>query len=111
MKLPNWFRIIWWGLLLIVVSLYLFKRYPELILGKSAPVDVVVFLVWIALWLLPIVSELNLFGIKLKKEVEAIHKDLSNRIDTLRNELHNTIDIRSQVNPQFTLQMPAPDAQ
>jgi len=111
MKLPNWFRIIWWGLLLIVVSLHLFKRYPEFILGKSAPVDVIVFLVWIALWLLPIVSELNLFGIKLKKEVEAIHKDLSNRIDTLRNELHNTIDIRSEVNPQFTLQMPAPDAQ
>lgn len=29
----------------------------------------------------------------------------------LRNELQNTIDIRSQFNPQFTLQMPAPDGQ
>ena len=111
MKFPNWFRILWWVILLSGITLFLKSRLPDLISGSSTPADIVVFLVWIALCLLPLVAEINILGIKLKKEVEAIHKDLSERIEAVRNDIQNTIDVRSQFNPQFTLHMPPLDSQ
>jgi hypothetical protein len=111
MKLPNWFRVLWWSLLLAGVTFFLASRYAELISGNAVPADIIIFLVWIALWLLPVVSEMNIFGIQIKKEVEAIRKDMNEKIDTLRADIRNQVDIRTQVNPQFTIPIPAPDAQ
>lgn len=111
MKLPNWFRVLWWSLLLASVTVFLAWRRTELISGKAMPADIIIFLVWIALWLLPVVSEMNIFGIQIKKEVEAIHRDMNQKIDNLRADIRNQVDIRTQVNPQFSIPVPAPDAQ
>ncbi|MDY6987748.1 MAG: hypothetical protein SWQ30_06795 [Thermodesulfobacteriota bacterium] len=69
------------------------------------------FLVWVSVWLLPLVTELSIIGITLKKEVEAVRKDLSGQIELLRAEIQNTVDVRTQINPQFMIPSPTPDAQ
>jgi hypothetical protein len=43
MKLPNWFRILTAGLTWV-----LYRRYPDLVAGHAAAVDVFVFAVWVA---------------------------------------------------------------
>jgi hypothetical protein len=53
MKLPNWFKVIWWFALSALISMYLFTRYPELAKGHAVPADIFVFLVWTALLLAP----------------------------------------------------------
>jgi hypothetical protein len=57
MKLPNWFKIAWWCLLTLGVTWVLYKRYPELIAGHAAPVDIFVFAIWVALMLVPLFQE------------------------------------------------------
>jgi len=111
MKLPNWFRILWWVVLLFIITIFLKTRLSDLVAGKATPADIIIFIVWILLWLLPLVSEINILGIMLKKEVEAIQKDFTEKIDNIRNEIQSTIDVRSQFNPHFTVQMPPPDSQ
>ena len=59
MKLPNWLLITWWGIALIGILLFLTARLPDLQAGGATFADVVVFLVLIGLWVLPLVSEVN----------------------------------------------------
>lgn len=111
MELPNWFRIAWWVAIFATVTWYLHHRYPELIAGNETVSDVIVFLVWICLGLLPIVNEVNLFGVHLKKKIDEVEKNLSTQISSLRLELQNTVAISSNVNPHVTVNMPQPDSQ
>jgi hypothetical protein len=67
MKLPKWFKISWWIILLLLTGIILFKRYEAITTGQSVPVDVFVFLIFVALMLVPIFSEIEFFGLKLKR--------------------------------------------
>lgn len=89
MKLPNWFKIFWWILLLILTGLILFKRYDAITSGSSVPTDVFIFLIFIALMLVPIFSEIEFFGLKFKKELDELKHDLSIKIGDIRNEIRN----------------------
>lgn len=108
MKLPNWFRIVWWVVVTGILTMYLAQRYPDLRAGHSVPVDVVVFLIWVALLLLPLFSEISLFGLKFKQQIESLRQELKDQVQTLRSEIQNTI----QFNPNITIApTPPPDSQ
>lgn len=62
MKLPNRFRILWWALLLSALSVFLYTRLEQFSKGMANVADIVAFLVWVALWLLPLFEELSFFG-------------------------------------------------
>jgi alkyl hydroperoxide reductase subunit AhpC len=64
MKLPNWFRILWWFLLTAGLTWVLYRRYPDLVAGHAAAVDVFVFAVWVALILVPLFHEVSFSGVK-----------------------------------------------
>ena len=89
MKLPNWFKISWWILLLGITGTILYYRVNAIISGKSVPIDILVFLIFIVLMLVPIFSEIELFGIKLKKEIEELKKDISIKFGDIKNEIRN----------------------
>jgi len=72
MKLPNWFKIFWWGLLLVLLSIALFPRYPNYLRGEVTYLDAFVLLLWIALALVPIFQEIKLWGINLKQSLPLI---------------------------------------
>ena len=54
MKLPNWFKILWWILLIGLTGIILFKRFDEIISGQSVLFDIFIFLIFVALMLVPI---------------------------------------------------------
>jgi hypothetical protein len=94
MKLPNWFKIIWWVFLLIIVSVFLYNRYPHLTAGTSTTADIFIFLIWVALCLLPLFEELSFFGITFKKEVEKLKSDIAIQFDNLKTDIKNTINLQ-----------------
>jgi hypothetical protein len=108
-KLPNWFKITWWIALVLIITEFLYKRYPDLIAGHAAPVDLFAFGIWVALLLVPLFSEINFLGIKLKQEVEDLKRFVAAQIIDVRNDIRNTVDVRTTVSQQFT--MPSPDSQ
>jgi len=94
MKLPNWFKILWWIALLFIVTVFLYNRYPVLIKGDATTADIFIFLIWVALCLLPLFEELSFFGITFKKEVEKLKSDITAQFDTLKADIKNTINLQ-----------------
>lgn len=94
MKLPNGFKIFWWILLLGLTSTILGMRFHDITYGKSVLFDVFVFLIWIALMLVPIFQEISFFGIELKQSIE----DLKGQINEVKNEIHNKITFNPIIN-------------
>jgi hypothetical protein len=91
MKLKNWQKIVYWVILVILVSGVLYKRMEAISSGNSAPIDVFLFLIFVALLLLPLFSEIDLFGIvKLKKDVEGLNDKIDLRFGDIVNEIRNT---------------------
>jgi hypothetical protein len=50
MKLPNWFKIIWWVGLLGLTGTILYKRFDAITSGQSVPADVFVFLIFVTIY-------------------------------------------------------------
>lgn len=90
MKFPNWFKITWWVLLLGLTGIILLKRFTAITTGLSVPADVFVLLIFVALMLVPIFSEIEFFGIKLKKELDELKNDISIKFGEIKNEIHNS---------------------
>jgi len=87
MKLPNWFKILWWILLILSTTVGLYLRFDSIKKGESVPFDVFLFLIWVALMLVPIFSEIEFFGLKLKREIEDLKTQLSIKLGDLKNEI------------------------
>jgi hypothetical protein len=111
MKLPNWFKILWWILLLIGLSVFLLKRYSDLIVGKPTGLDMLVLVVWLALLLLPLFQEVSLFGLTFKKEFEALKTNVKEEVASIRAEIRNSVDIQTQISPSIVLPPSPPDSQ
>lgn len=79
----------------------------SIIKGQASAFDIFAFVVWICFLLVPLFQEINFFGIKLKQQIE----DVKEKIADLRNEIHNSINVRAQFNPQIFMTPPPPDSQ
>lgn len=87
MRLPNWFKIGWWIILLILTGIILYKRFNAIATGLAVPADVFIFLIFVALMLVPLFSEIDLFGIKLKREIESFKSEVSSKLGDIKNEI------------------------
>lgn len=90
MKLPNWFKITWWIILLLLTGIVLYKRYEAITTGESVPADIFILLIFIALMLVPIFAEIEFFGLKLKKEIEDLKTDIKIKFGDIKNEIRNS---------------------
>jgi hypothetical protein len=111
MKLPNWFKVGWWLLLTSCLTWILYKRYPDLVAGHAAPVDIFFFGVWIALMLAPLFKEVSFLGLKFKQELDELKTFVAAQVSDIRSEVRNAVDIRTTFNPSITFPAPASDAQ
>ncbi|NMY24773.1 hypothetical protein HBO19_02140 [Pseudomonas sp. WS 5021] len=111
MKLPNWFKVLWWILLTAALTYFLYNRYPDLTKGHASHADIVVFIIWIALLLAPLFNEVSLFGLKLKHEIDELKGFVSAQILEIRSDVRNAVDVRTTFSPHFNLPLPAADAQ
>lgn len=104
MKNSENFKTFWWGILVIIVGYYLYGRYPELIAGKPSYFDVVVFIIWIGICLAPIFQEMDIFGIKLKQQIEELKKDVSHQLSILKTEFKLSTEISNANSNQIYFQ-------
>lgn len=109
MKLPNWFKVTWWLLLFGAVSGFLLQRYPVLISGTGNAVDALTVLIWFALALVPIFHEIDIFGVKLKQEIQELKTEVAKQFAVLQTEVRTSV--RTEVSPHFHIPYPAPDSQ
>ncbi|MDP3149442.1 MAG: hypothetical protein Q8N83_09980 [Ignavibacteria bacterium] len=102
MKTSNLFKIIWWSFIFIVTSIIAYDRYSKLSTNPTS-VDVIIIIFWITILLLPLISEINIFGFSLKKEINEIKNDIVKEVGfILKSEISNV----SNVNPQFYFNLP-----
>lgn len=82
-------------------------RFGALSNGTGTAIDAFLLIIWFAVLLLPLFKEFDFFGIKLKAELETLKSDIKDQVNSLRMELHSTVN--SQISPQFHL-TPSPDS-
>lgn len=111
MRIPVWFQVLWWFAIVITLTLFLSARYGRFLDGTAKPQDIFLSLIWFALILMPLFSEVKLFGVSLKREIESLRSDVSHGFTNLRSDIRNAIEVRAQVNPVFNIPGPPPDAQ
>jgi hypothetical protein len=95
MKNTENFKTAWWGILVVVIGFYLFERFDQLVAGKPSYLDALVFLVWVGVCLAPIFQEMDIFGLKLKQQVEDLKKEMNYQLSILKTEIKSSIDISS----------------
>lgn len=98
------FKTLWWGILVIVIGHYLFGRYPQLIEGKPSYFDVIVFVIWIGVCLAPIFQEMDIFGVKLKQQIDDLKKDVNYQFAILKTEIRSSIEVSTANNNQIYFQ-------
>lgn len=104
MKNSENFKTVWWGTLVVVIGYYLFGRYPKLVEGNPSYFDVVVFLVWLGVCLAPIFQEMNIFGVKLKQQIDDLKKDLDHQLNIFKTEIKSSIEVSNANSNQIYFQ-------
>lgn len=90
MKFSNTFKIIWWIILILIIGILFYWRLEDIKNGESTPIDILILLILISLLLVPIFAEINIFGIKLKQEIEELKTQMKIQIGDLKNEIRNS---------------------
>lgn len=109
MKNTEDFKTFWWFVLVVVIGFFLFGRQGDLMTGKSTYFDSIVFIVWVGICLAPIFQEMDLFGVKLKQDIQDLKKDLSHQLAMLKTEITSSIEVSSaNSNQVYVNTTPAP---
>ena len=80
----------YWLGLIIFFSIILGLRYFSIcFINIRIEIFYTLFALWLCLVLLPLFSEIEFLGIKLKKEFQALRDDVKHEIQSIRNEFNN----------------------
>lgn len=101
MSVPSWFKIIWWIVLIGVVTLYLVCRYLDVVGETSSTVDAVMLITWIVLAFAPLFAEIDLLGFRLRREMDSLREDVDYRIRDVKAEIR--ANVHAEFNPQITI--------
>jgi len=99
MKLPNRVRIVWWVLLVGFFAYLVSQRYDSITSGAASAIDIIIFLILIALVTIPLFREVTIFGVGLKKELDNLREEMI----TLKSEIHSTQNV-------YVYPTPSPDS-
>lgn len=90
----------WYFILLCVSSGYVWHYRNEIYQLKELNTRNLIFLLWLLLLLLPLFSEMEFLGVKVKKEVEKATEEVKDSIKTLQTQL-NQIQMTNSVANNF----------
>ena len=108
MKLPNWLKIVWWLLLVGFFAYLLSQRFDSIVSGAASTIDIVIFLIFIALLSIPLFREVDFFGVRLKREIDTLRTEFKEQIINLRSDI-NTINMKAEISPHIQLLTPPSD--
>ena len=80
-------RKFWYIMLLFFSSVYVWNYRDEIHQLKEFNAQNLIFLLWLLLLLLPLFSEMEIFGVKLKKEVEKSKREIKDSISELKSQI------------------------
>jgi len=109
MKLPNWFKIIWWIGITGFTAYLFYLRFPTISQNKSTPIDSFIFIILVALLLVPIFQEISLFGLKFKQAIDELKQNISMQLTAFKSDIQTTITNTSNVNLTFPYSPPPDD--
>ena len=108
---PNWAKFSYWVAILVVVTWLLFFKLDVTAVGRATPFNAVVFVVWVALVLAPLFTEVKIWGVSLKREIEKTQRDVEAAKDIILREMNSIrMDVRNSVHvsPIFNHSVLAP---
>lgn len=80
---------IWHIILLVISTIYIILNRKFIGNLSEYNAQNLIFLIWLLLLMLPLFSEIELPGIKLKKEIDQVKDELSNKIQEVRIDMMN----------------------
>ncbi len=109
MKLPNWFKIMWWALITIAVSVMFYFRLEFILKGQTVPVDIFIFLVLVALLFVPIFQEVSFFGLKFKQIIDEFQKQINVQLSTFKADIQTSLNNSINTNVHILSNPPSDD--
>jgi len=106
--IDKWKKTVWWFFLLILFSTYLFQNRIRIFNNTLTQIDFIIFILWIVLLIFPLFSEIDIAGIKLKKEIESLKSEIKEQIFTIRSEIRNSATFQNIYYPIIP-QPPSPE--
>lgn len=61
--------------------------------------------------LVPIFSEIKIFGFEFKQKIEELKKHIDQQVMSLCSDIQTSVELRTQINPQINIMQPPPDTQ
>ncbi len=101
MNFSNKFKQIYWWILLAVLSGLCIWR---LVVGSFLNFDIYLFIVWFIIVLFPIISEISVFGLNVKKDIDSAKNEIKSQLSELRNTINNS---QNQTVNVHTIAVPA----
>jgi len=98
MKFSNNFKILYWLVLIIFLTVYLLFRIKSLINGNFNSLDILIFIFWFSMLIFPLVKEINILGVNFKQEIEDVKREVKDSINSLKMELKNNINFQPIIN-------------
>lgn len=92
----HWKRLYWLGIVAFL-SYLVATRFSSIVSGDPTNMDIIVFIIWVALIVVPLFREVNIFGVGLKNEIDSLRNDFRGEMLNLRSEIQNTINFRQQI--------------
>ena len=106
----QYWKILYYLLVLAILSILALVKLPVYLNGSPQVYEIILFLIWIAVLIAPLFREVSFFGVSLKNEIDSLRNDLNKQIINLRSDIHNTVNTRTEINPQIQLLIPPTDS-
>jgi len=88
---------LYWFIPVAFLSYLVIKRLPSILSGNLTNMDIIIFIIWVALIVAPLFREVNIFGVGLKNEIDSLRNDFRGEMLNLRSEIQNTINLSQQI--------------
>lgn len=99
-----------WGFIIWTLSLlYIIFNYSDFV-ADSNYIDILIIAVFAILTLMPLISEISLFGISIKKELNGFKNDIDEKLINLRNDIIS-VKLNNNISPNFYNMYPVSDTQ
>lgn len=104
MRFNNDFKITYWLIAVITLSIFLFIRLEDVTSIKMVSLDPYIFIFWCVLVAIPLFNEISFGGFTFKREFEKFSDDIRKQILDIRLDNSNHNDNRSNSNVYLNLE-------
>ncbi|ACB84640.1 hypothetical protein [Natranaerobius thermophilus] len=103
MRFSERFKIIWWIVLIVLATSFLYSRRDYLLDEQVHILEFSIFIIWVGLLLIPLFNEFEMFGFRLRQEI----KGLKTEVKGLQNLIQNFVNVNKQIGPSIYMTPPS----